>query len=64
MPENIHASIQNDVPTPDPKTNGRGRIVNDMSDDELNSLFELSMGQCYLMQDNIEHGLEAARVWG
>lgn len=64
MPENIHASIHENAPAPDPKTNGRGHIANDMSDADFERMFELTMGQHCLMQDNIEHGLEAARVWG
>ena len=50
--------------TPDAKTNGRRDMTHDLSDEELDIMFREQVGMHALIQDNLEHGLEAARVWG
>lgn len=58
------ATTATTTPAPDPKTNGRRDIFDTISDEELDRMFETTIGQRYLMQDHLEHGLEAAHVWG
>lgn len=52
------------TPMPNPKTSGVHNSAADMSDMELDMMFQMTIGQHCLMQDNLEHGLEAAHVWG
>lgn len=60
MAENIPAN----TPAPDPKTNGRRHTTDTTSDTNLDIMFEMTIGQHHLMQDNIEHSLEISGAWG
>lgn len=51
-------------PEPDPKTSGRNRHPDIISDEELDMMFDMTIGAHHLMQDNIEHGLEISGAWG
>lgn len=51
------------MPTPDPKTNGRHDIFDEMTDEDFETMFGIATSHNRLVQEKFEHGLEAARVW-